>query len=90
MSNRPDSQVNYDPLFLDDDYVDIWNPEKWRWEDGGIVYGSAVSEIDGITHNYFVILYDGICYVNGTLRHNGKAKWIEEKYLSLALNPKID
>lgn len=86
-----DSQANYNPQFPDGTYVDIYNAVCQYWENGGIVYGSKVSLADGITHTYFVILYDGIVYTEkGSLRHNGEAKWVEEKYLRLAENPKID
>ena len=83
-------EMNYDPIFLDDEYVDIWNIERACWEDGGIVFGSMVSPVDCITHNYFIILYDGIVYQNSALRHNGKVRWVEEKYLRSAHNPKND
>ena len=84
-------ETNYNPKFFDREYVDIWDVENKCWKDGGIIWGSMVSVIDNITHNYFVVFYEGIVYTDrGSLRHNGQAEWIEEKYLRIALSPKID
>ena len=78
---------NYNPLFSDNTHVDIWNSKTHCWEYGGIIWQTTLLH-DGITIEYFVVPNDKWTYNNS--KPNDDVKWVEQKHIREAHNPKTD